>query len=417
MEASSMNDSKGTRKDGSDVNDDTSLVDPLGDLTAFAAPHEAMPPQPAPGGDIFRDEDAFSWLFLTSDLAPLDQSISFPTEEELVDLTEPNPVDMTAPPPPPMQTISSGIPPFLKRDTSNSLDSVLASDSESGSDSDGSQDSAFSNSTQPPDALNKKKRKRLARNRDSARESRKRRLARIQQNEIRLKKLEMENIELKMRLKIGKEAILVERQEKATIKQKMEHLLKSNASEAEMATFVEQYKAQYSDYGDKRKETIAFHIQRVRDLLLPTQVTKMCLYSVEQGDFVSMKKKQAAAASMEASPDHLQDEAPANLWAILAKELDISEAQQRQIFSRREKIKYLRENLNKNLGILRSFEIATQEKNETLEAEVAQLQTILTPHQATRFIIWVKENPAFMYMLDKLVQSIIHGTDDKPAPA
>ncbi|KDO35618.1 hypothetical protein SPRG_00462 [Saprolegnia parasitica CBS 223.65] len=372
-------------------------VDPLADLSAYTT--SAAPA--ATAADIFRDEDAFSWLFLTSDLAPLDQSISFPTDEDLVDLTEPNPVDMSASSQPSVMPISSGIPPFLKRDTSNSLDSVLASDSDSGSDSDQSQDSAFSNSTVgTSDVLNKKKRKRLARNRDSARESRKRRLARIQQNEIRLKKLEMENIELKMRLKIGKEAIL------------------SNASEAEMATFVEQYKAQYSDYGDKRKETIAFHTQRVRDLLLPTQVTKMCLYSVEQGDFVSMKKKQAAVALESAAHmDHIQDEAPSNLWAILAKELDISEAQQRQIFARREKIKYLRENLNKNLGILRSFEIATQEKNETLEAEVAQLQTILTPHQATRFIIWVKENPAFMYMLDKLVQSIIHGTDDKPAPA
>ncbi|EQC39229.1 hypothetical protein SDRG_03434 [Saprolegnia diclina VS20] len=394
------------------------MKDPLADLSAYTTSATATPA--ATAADIFRDEDAFSWLFLTSDLAPLDQSISFPTDEDLVDLTEPNPVDMSASSQPSvMSTISSGIPPFLKRDTSNSLDSVLASDSDSGSDSDQSQDSAFSNSTVgTSDVLNKKKRKRLARNRDSARESRKRRLARIQQNEIRLKKLEMENIELKMRLKIGKEAILVERQEKATIKQKMEHLLKSNASEAEMATFVEQYKAQYSDYGDKRKETIAFHTQRVRDLLLPTQVTKMCLYSVEQGDFVSMKKKQAAVALESAAHmDHIQDEAPSNLWAILAKELDISEAQQRQIFARREKIKYLRENLNKNLGILRSFESATQEKNETLEAEVAQLQTILTPHQATRFIIWVKENPAFMYMLDKLVQSIIHGTDDKPAPA
>ncbi|OQS00050.1 hypothetical protein THRCLA_06275 [Thraustotheca clavata] len=400
MESSSLDDGK----------------DPLADLTSFTTPNS----HPTMGGDEFKEEDAFSWLFLSSDLAPLDQSINFPTVDDLVDLNEPNPVEIAAPAQsqPPVIPISSGIPPFLRRDTSNSLDSVLASDSDSGFDSDQSQDSSFSATTQTSngtDALNKKKRKRLARNRDSARESRKRRLARIQQNEIRLKKLEMENIELKMRLKIGKEAILVERQEKATIKQKMEHLLKSNASEEEMATFVEQYKAQYSDYGDKRRETIAFHIQRVRDLLLPTQVTKMCLYSVEQGDFVSMKKKQVAHPSPEASPHH--DEAPSNLWAILAKELDISEAQQRQIFSRREKIKYLRENLNKNLGILRSFEIATQEKNETLEDEVAQLQTILTPHQATRFIIWVKENPAFMYMLDKLVQSIIHGTDEKPAAA
>ncbi|EQC24795.1 hypothetical protein SDRG_17313, partial [Saprolegnia diclina VS20] len=72
----------------------------------------------------------------------------------------------------------------------------------------------------------------------------------------------MENIELTTRLKIGKGAILVEHQGRATIRHKIEQLLKLNASEAEIATLVEQYKAQYSDYGYKREETIAFHSQR-----------------------------------------------------------------------------------------------------------------------------------------------------------
>jgi len=87
---------------------------------------------------------------------------------------------------------------------------------------------------------------------------------------------------------------------------------------------------------------------------------------------------------------------------------------------------------------LAEFKNATQEKNKGLEAQVAKLQTILTPHQATKFIIWyvrmnncisqlniyfnnvvllvqfrVKENPAFMYMLDKLVESIIHERPDE----
>ncbi|RHY41710.1 hypothetical protein DYB34_013064, partial [Aphanomyces astaci] len=95
----------------------------------------------------------------------------------------------------------------------------------------------------------------------------------------------------------------------------------------------------------------------------------------------------------------------------LAKELDISEAQQRQIFTRRDQIKRLRDNLTKNLRNLAAFEVATQEKNRSLDNEVSLLQTILTPQQATKFIIWVKDNPAFMYMLDQLVQSIIAGTD------
>ncbi|KAF0683249.1 Aste57867_24681 [Aphanomyces stellatus] len=378
-------------------------------------------------GDIFRDEDAFQWLFLTSDLAPLDQTMAFGDEMKDDDLFQfaphtASPAIVPAPAPastalssthslelpevlPPRSTTPTSAPPpfsmkppLIKRElTGGSVDSVASFDSDSDSDTDESDASSVTDQS-------KKKRKRLKRNRDSARESRKRRMARIQENELRLKKLELENIDLKMRLKIGKEAIVVERQEKASYKQKMHHLLQSGASEAEVAKFIELYKSNYSDYGAKRQETIGFHIARVRDLLLPTQVTKMCLYSVENAD--EEKLKRALPRLRDGTHE------PVNLWEILAKELDITEAQQRMIFTRREQIKLLRDNLTKNLRNLAAFENATQEKNRSLNNEVSLLQTILTPQQATKFIIWVKDNPAFMYMLDQLVQSIINGTDN-----
>ncbi|CAK4698919.1 hypothetical protein AeMF1_015828 [Aphanomyces euteiches] len=389
----------------------------------------------APNGlestDMFRDEDAFQWLFLTSDLAPLDQAVVLEDEMKEDDLFplvqyatatpslvpaqpptlsgEQHSLDLSAAVVATASSIAPPKPPMIKREStvSSSRDSVASFD-DSDSDDSQSDESDRSSLTASTTDASKKKRKRLKRNRDSARESRKRRLARIQENELRLKKLEIENTDLKMRLKIGKEAILVERQEKATYKQKMQHLLQTGASEAEVAKFIEQYKTNYSDYGAKRQETISFHIARVRELLLPTQVTKMCLYSVENGDEVPMKPSMAT----QHAPPPPSDSESSNLWEILAKELNISQAQQRQIFQRREQIKVLRENLNKNLRNLAAFEVATQEKNRSLNNEVAMLQTILTPQQATKFIIWVKENPAFMYMLDQLVQSIIAGTDD-----
>ncbi|RHY32337.1 hypothetical protein DYB32_002648 [Aphanomyces invadans] len=384
-------------------------------------------------GDIFREEDVFPWLFLTSDLAPLDQTLSFGDEIKDDDLfhfapsAEP-PEASIAPDAPPTLTSTSakqhsldgGIqppiaspssstssflaapkPPLMKRESTagSSVASFDSDESDSDSDMDDSDGASSSRTTAQSSDLSKKKRKRLKRNRDSARESRKRRMARIQENELRLKKLELENLDLKMRLRIGKEAIVVERQEKASYKQKMHHLLQV------VAKFIELYKANYSDYGAKRRETIAFHIARVRDLLLPTQVTKMCMYSVENADEVKMKRASAV-------PRPVAVDEQANLWEILAKELDITEAQQRQIFTRRDQIKLLRDNLTKNLRNLAAFEVATHEKNRSLDNEVSLLQTILTPQQATKFIIWVKDNPAFMYMLDQLVQSIIVGTDD-----
>lgn len=249
-----------------------------------------------------------------------------------------------------------------------------------------------------------KKQLRREKNLVSVREFRKRKMKQLEQNEARLRRLEAENMDLKMQLKIGKEAIVSEQREKQQIKEKMRELLKRGASEQEIAQFLNMYKVTYSDYGPKRREKLHFHLDRIRELLLPTQVTKLSLYSVEQG-MDMMARDTVIRDDPMAVPDSAA--ATMSLWGILAKELEVSDAQQRQILERRAAIKQVRDNLNDTLSIVKQLEDVTNDKNSALEAQVAELQEILTPSQATKFIIWVKENPAFMYMLDKLVDSTL----------
>ncbi|KAG6584890.1 camp responsive element modulator [Phytophthora cinnamomi] len=252
-----------------------------------------------------------------------------------------------------------------------------------------------------------KKQQRRVKNLVSVREFRKRKMKQLEQNEARLRRLEAENMDLKMRLKIGKEAILSEQREKKQIKEQMREMLQRNANEQEIAQFLNMYKVTYSDYGPKRREKLHFHLSRIRELLLPTQVTKLSLYSVEQG--VDMLKRDHV---IKEDPMSAPESATAtmSLWGILADELEVSDEQQRQILERRAAIKKVRDDLNHTLSIVKKLEEVTDEKNTALEAQVAQLQQILTPSQATKFIIWVKENPAFMYMLDKLVDSTLQNT-------
>ncbi|KAF1784644.1 P-loop containing nucleoside triphosphate hydrolase [Phytophthora cactorum] len=249
-----------------------------------------------------------------------------------------------------------------------------------------------------------KKQMRRVKNLVSVREFRKRKTKQLEQNEARLRRLEAENMDLKMRLKIGKEAILSEQREKKQIKEQMREMLQRNANEQEIAQFLNMYKVTYSDYGPKRREKLHFHLSRIRELLLPTQVTKLSLYSVEQG--VDMLRRDHV---IKEDPMSAPESATAtmSLWGILADELEVSDEQQRQILERRAAIKKVRDDLNHTLSIVKKLEEVTDEKNTALEAQVAQLQQILTPSQATKFIIWVKENPAFMYMLDKLVDSTL----------
>ncbi|KAJ0409971.1 hypothetical protein P43SY_005865 [Pythium insidiosum] len=257
-----------------------------------------------------------------------------------------------------------------------------------------------------------RKQLRREKNLASVREFRKRKMKQLEENEARLRRLEAENMDLKMRLKIGKDALAGEQREKQQIKDQMREMLQRGASEQEVAQFLNMYKVTYSDYGPKRREKLQFHLARIRELLLPTGVTKLSLYSVEQGQEMMARDKGStddSAAFAEAGM------APMSLWGILAKELNVSEAQQRQILERREAIQKVRNDLNHTLGIVKRLEDVTDEKNMALEAQIATLQQILTPSQATKFIIWVKENPAFMYMLDKLVDSTLMGLQDEDA--
>jgi hypothetical protein len=254
-----------------------------------------------------------------------------------------------------------------------------------------------------------KKQQRRVKNLASVREFRKRKMQQTEENEIRLRRLEAENMDLKMRLKIGKDALLSEQREKQEIKDQMREMLARGASEQEVAQFVNMYKVTYSDYGPKRREKLQFHLARIRELLLPTQVTKLCLYSVEQGSEMIARDKDVSDDSISATDAGM---APMSLWGILAKELAVSPAQQKLLLERRASIQKIRDELNHTLGIVKKLEQVTDFKNTALESHIAELQQILTPSQATKFIIWVKENPAFMYMLDKLVDSTLRGDDD-----
>ncbi|UIZ29389.1 hypothetical protein KXD40_003414 [Peronospora effusa] len=268
--------------------------------------------------------------------------------------------------------------------------------------------SSFTADSDPDDDLEKKQLRRV-KNLVSVREFRKRKMKQQEQNEARLRRLEAENMDLKMRLKIGKEAILSEQREKQQIKEQMREMLQRNANEQEIAQFLNMYKVTYSDYGPKRREKLHFHLSRIRELLLPTQVTKLSLYSVEQG--VDMLQRDHV---IKEDPMSAPDSATAtmSLWSILADELKVSGNQQRQILERRAAIKNVRDDLNHTLSIVKKLEDVTDEKNTALEAQVAELQEILTPSQATKFIIWVKENPAFMYMLDRLVDSTLQNNSN-----
>lgn len=230
----------------------------------------------------------------------------------------------------------------------------------------------------------------LERNRESARECRRRKREHILGVEERCRQLELENMELRGQLKAGKEAIRQEEKEKNRVCQELETMIKSGASEKELADKIDNFKEQYSDYGHGRRSALSYHLHQIERLLLPTQVTKMCIWALRQDD------------------SFWQDEEDeTSLPVILAKELGLTEDQKKKIQQQRGSISLICENLKSALGLLAELKAEVTKKNYTLDMEMEKLQNILTPTQRAKFIVWVTNNQACMHLLNKLWRTVL----------
>lgn len=249
------------------------------------------------------------------------------------------------------------------------------------------QEGSSSSGSETPDRMRKLK---LERNRESARECRRRKREHIHGVEERCRQLERENMELRGQLKAGKEAMKQEEREKNRVCEELEKMIQCGASEKELAEKIDNFKEQYSDYGHGRRSALDYHLHQIERLLLPTQVTKMCIWALRQDD----------------SFWH-DDEDDTSLPVILARELGLSEEQKKKIQQQREPFLAICDNLKDALGLLNELKAQVASKNTTLDMEMDKLQNILTPTQRAKFIVWVTNNQACMHLLNKLWRSVL----------
>ncbi|KAF4142137.1 bZIP transcription factor [Phytophthora infestans] len=250
--------------------------------------------------------------------------------------------------------------------------------------------SSSSDSNNPSNMTSLQRKLKLERNRESARECRRRKREHILGVEERCRQLERENMELRGQLKAGKEAIRQEEKEKNRVCEELEKMIQRGASEKELAEKIDNFKEQYSDYGHGRRSALSYHLHQIERLLLPTQVTKMCIWALRQDD------------------SFWQDEEDeTSLPVILAKELGLSEDQKKKIQQQRGSISLICENLKSALGLLSELKTEVTNKNSTLDMEMDKLQNILTPTQRAKFIVWVTNNQACMHLLNKLWRSVL----------
>lgn len=247
--------------------------------------------------------------------------------------------------------------------------------------------------------LAEKKKRRLERNRASARQCRKRKKEKKLQLRQQLAHLEADNLQLRLKLQVGHET--QNDDQSNIITSKLNEMITEGGSEVEIEKKIQELKERFSDYGRDRRSAIDFHISQLRRCLQPTQTTRAILF------LMSLAAKFADLTLGRMKPD------PGNelmiLWNDLLEFLKPDQAQRQVMIdfstptqSDEDPLVEIQRNTdNCNRMLERIVEIICN-KNNSLDIEMANIQSILSPRQIAKFILWIDKNPACMQMLEAL---------------
>mmetsp|Transcript_24423 Transcript_24423/g.35890 ORF Transcript_24423/g.35890 Transcript_24423/m.35890 type:complete len:323 (-) Transcript_24423:118-1086(-) len=245
-----------------------------------------------------------------------------------------------------------------------------------------------------------KRKRRLARNRESARECRKRKKEYNQSLFAQLAHLEAENLQLRLKLKIGVDSSTVQDADRDDITSRLNVLLQEGGSEADIKKEIEELQEKYSDYGRDRRSSIDFHITQLRKCLLPTQTTRTLLWLMTCAPMFIDREGNEKTTQFNGDPEVYA------LWQDLMAVMEPSLEQKRKL------VEYTADNnspfpaLQKATddanNILDRLDELISNKNETLDSEMKKLHGILNARQIAKFIVWIDQNPAVMQMLEMI---------------
>lgn len=218
------------------------------------------------------------------------------------------------------------------------------------------------------------------RSREIAKECRRRQRERKEELESRVATLKKENQELRDHYQnVSQRTTDIQRQ-RANMESIMhgrlkdfEKLPKDSVERKHLVSLVLKFTDLYADYGSCRQKEIAFHLAQLEKLILPTQITKMILWTLQQ-DYKFFEEK--------SSP----------IWGILVKELDMTPDQISFLTKQRSEVLQLLLHLKESLNLINQLKVSIKDKHETFDRECGKITTEASANQSVRFILWITNN-------------------------
>ncbi len=247
-----------------------------------------------------------------------------------------------------------------------------------------------------------KRRRRLEKNREIARNCRKRKRERLGKMEDELKQLREENERLKIQVRTSTnrhDGMSSQRQKSIA---KIRTLIGKN-NEKDLVTELKEYRETFSDYGNRRKRLILEHLDDLKKLLLPTEMTKMCIWSLQQDDeFYDEEKNHAIFGG--------------SIWTVLCETMQFTGEQKKKLIGMRHSIRSQRKNLSRSIQTLNELQNAVSSNMIALENNMTTILNSITPEQQAKFLLWVENNQTCMLMLNNLWDKMETHNNGVPSP-
>ena len=265
-----------------------------------------------------------------------------------------------------------------------------------------------------------KKQRRLERNRESARECRARKKAKVTQLHQQLAKLETDNLQLRLQLTTpaSQQAQQQAKQTPAAFAMPLEQMINQGASEKEIQGTIKELQERYSDYGRDRRSAFSFHLSQLKRCLVPTQTTRTMLFLMRcavrfltpdgEINYEAAKVPRSPAAAQQAAGatgTSAATGADAEIIQLLASLLAViqpTREQRKQLVSLTSIYSGAPQTVDFSDEIIQRLGILVADKNELLDSEMSNISSILSPTQVAKFLVWVEKNALTIQVLESL---------------
>eukprot|EP00743_Colponemidia_sp_Colp-15_P006090 GILK01006548.1.p1 GENE.GILK01006548.1~~GILK01006548.1.p1 ORF type:complete len:368 (-),score=83.23 GILK01006548.1:247-1350(-) len=215
-----------------------------------------------------------------------------------------------------------------------------------------------------------KRAKRLARNRESAKQSRKRKKMYVELLEDKVKNLSTEIQNLKKHQFTNEKLYESERKFHGTL----EDMLRNNTDEEAVGQVINQIQDALGSNGAERHAAIQYYFEQLQSLLVPGY-SKFLMWSLNQDDKFFQS-----------------DSTQPDVWSKIAKAVGVSPEQQTSLLEYRSIIKEEKQQLAVCLQYLQKLTQNIIDRSLKVDENIQAMRRLFRPSQIARFLLWLHHN-------------------------